>query len=137
MPFAIEDHDGQLIDVALKRLGDLIQILLHRFLETYEVGRSRADDDLVHVDIGCVEEAPFFRGRENGDRIRGAGRAEIRSFQWVNSNVDLRINLTLGPAAAERLADIEHRRFVALADRKSTRLNSSHEWISYAVFCLK
>src|SRR5207247_10813044 len=23
-----------------------------------------------------------------------------------------------------------------LGDRKSTRLNSSHEWISYAVFCL-
>src|SRR5207247_5000889 len=25
----------------------------------------------------------------------------------------------------------------AALDRKSTRLNSSHEWISYAVFCLK
>src|SRR5438105_10137522 len=25
----------------------------------------------------------------------------------------------------------------AVTDRKSTRLNSSHEWISYAVFCLK
>src|SRR5207247_6449431 len=25
----------------------------------------------------------------------------------------------------------------AITDRKSTRLNSSHEWISYAVFCLK
>src|SRR5438105_7760233 len=25
----------------------------------------------------------------------------------------------------------------ATGDRKSTRLNSSHEWISYAVFCLK
>src|SRR5438105_12532540 len=25
----------------------------------------------------------------------------------------------------------------ARKDRKSTRLNSSHEWISYAVFCLK
>src|SRR5438105_7390522 len=24
-----------------------------------------------------------------------------------------------------------------IEDRKSTRLNSSHEWISYAVFCLK
>src|SRR5438105_4698254 len=24
-----------------------------------------------------------------------------------------------------------------MGDRKSTRLNSSHEWISYAVFCLK
>src|SRR5438105_6371720 len=32
------------------------------------------------------------------------------------------------------------RRFFLWADRidrKSTRLNSSHEWISYAVFCLK
>src|SRR5438105_1581631 len=32
-------------------------------------------------------------------------------------------------ALAERYFDSE--------DRKSTRLNSSHEWISYAVFCLK
>src|SRR5438105_5552929 len=30
-----------------------------------------------------------------------------------------------------------HRRCAARTDRKSTRLNSSHEWISYAVFCLK
>src|SRR5437764_14738881 len=27
--------------------------------------------------------------------------------------------------------------FVGIADRKSTRLNSSHRCISYAVFCLK
>src|SRR5438105_8534975 len=32
--------------------------------------------------------------------------------------------------------DIEATSF-ASEDRKSTRLNSSHEWISYAVFCLK
>src|SRR5207247_9595902 len=30
-----------------------------------------------------------------------------------------------------------HRRRPLRGDRKSTRLNSSHEWISYAVFCLK
>src|SRR5438105_10270684 len=28
-------------------------------------------------------------------------------------------------------------RIARMRDRKSTRLNSSHEWISYAVFCLK
>src|SRR5207247_8607264 len=33
----------------------------------------------------------------------------------------------LGPAHRDREA----------RDRKSTRLNSSHEWIAYAVFCLK
>src|SRR5207247_6152505 len=31
----------------------------------------------------------------------------------------------------------EARDVSATPDRKSTRLNSSHEWISYAVFCLK
>src|SRR2546422_2356580 len=30
-----------------------------------------------------------------------------------------------------------HQRLRAMIDRKSTRLNSSHGYISYAVFCLK
>src|SRR5438105_7684244 len=34
-------------------------------------------------------------------------------------------------------ADALHAAGACRADRKSTRLNSSHEWISYAVFCLK
>src|SRR5256885_6752238 len=37
--------------------------------------------------------------------------------------------------AANRV--IRSRRFALLGDRKSTRLNSSHLVISYAVFCLK
>src|SRR5689334_25432504 len=36
---------------------------------------------------------------------------------------------------AERFAELDLR--VELLDRKSTRLNSSHSSISYAVFCLK
>src|SRR5690348_17886066 len=36
----------------------------------------------------------------------------------------------------ERLGT-RHRAAVGLSDRKSTRLNSSHPSISYAVFCLK
>src|SRR5205809_6065569 len=39
----------------------------------------------------------------------------------------------LSRRAARRLADQTESR----ADRKSTRLNSSHGYISYAVFCLK
>src|SRR3712207_8198638 len=33
--------------------------------------------------------------------------------------------------------EVAHPRLLVLADRKSTRLNSSHANISYAVFCLK
>src|SRR5690625_6267876 len=39
--------------------------------------------------------------------------------------------------AALRRAEQEHRPLDATADRKSTRLNSSHVAISYAVFCSK
>src|SRR5438105_5687901 len=35
------------------------------------------------------------------------------------------------------LSDLTRQIAQSMADRKSTRLNSSHEWISYAVFCLK
>src|SRR5258708_13948632 len=49
-----------------------------------------------------------------------------------------------GPALLERVAQAEEQRAldlgadaVAKGDRKSTRLNSSHQIISYAVFCLK
>src|SRR5205085_11843084 len=41
------------------------------------------------------------------------------------------------PAARVRRAVDRHQRAVARPDRKSTRLNSSHSQISYAVFCLK
>src|SRR5258707_9761241 len=40
-------------------------------------------------------------------------------------------------AAWDELPDRLRRRIEGLRDRKSTRLNSSHANISYAVFCLK
>src|SRR5438105_10372797 len=45
------------------------------------------------------------------------------------------IGFTLGPPLGGLLSGRDAAR--ADLDRKSTRLNSSHEWISYAVFCLK
>src|SRR2546427_6189315 len=52
--------------------------------------------------------------------------------------VDLRAELLALPKAEQQRfsaldAELEH----LFADRKSTRLNSSHSQISYAVFCLK
>src|SRR2546421_12657270 len=39
-------------------------------------------------------------------------------------------------AGQSKIADLGHV-FIGEKDRKSTRLNSSHDQISYAVFCLK
>src|SRR5436190_18341666 len=50
-----------------------------------------------------------------------------------------RLDPTLGPETQRHLgrACPGHPRLTADGDRKSTRLNSSHTVISYAVFCLK
>src|SRR2546430_5976570 len=45
--------------------------------------------------------------------------------------------LQAGAADPQRGADLEEFLRLACRDRKSTRLNSSHSQISYAVFCLK
>src|SRR2546429_6096112 len=46
-------------------------------------------------------------------------------------------NTTCAPAAAPSVASDRAKQFASFKDRKSTRLNFSHGYISYAVFCLK
>src|SRR2546422_3131577 len=48
-----------------------------------------------------------------------------------------RLSRVAAPLRVVPRAPAEHRRRPAALDRKSTRLNSSHGYISYAVFCLK
>src|SRR3712207_8360311 len=57
--------------------------------------------------------------------FRSASRMPSRSPSWLSTR----------HRRPHRLSEIEHRHVVR--DRKSTRLNSSHANISYAVFCLK
>src|SRR3989449_1121475 len=87
--------------------------------------------------ITLVEQRPvLFRGtvRENleyGLRVREIGQAAANGI--IADVVD---RLGLQPLLSRRrheLSDGEVQR----EDRKSTRLNSSHGYISYAVFCLK
>src|SRR5207247_7428272 len=66
---------------------------------------------------------PSFLGRLDLDGALGA----LRGFALAASRA-----LALGETRLERLHQVDN-----LRDRKSTRLNSSHERSSYAVFCLK
>src|SRR2546430_8710541 len=51
---------------------------------------------------------------------------------------DARLHVDVGARHAEQACRVRRRgRGVLERDRKSTRLNSSHSQISYAVFCLK
>src|SRR3712207_7228002 len=56
-------------------------------------------------------------------KANGWTDAYVRAIAWRASGEDMGVSARRNP--------------VRLADRKSTRLNSSHANISYAVFCLK
>src|SRR5207247_9379299 len=74
---------------------------------------------------------------DKADIARGFQDAMIDTLvekTWRAADAFSRQRVVLGGGVAcnRKLADAMRTR-----DRKSTRLNSSHEWISYAVFCLK
>src|SRR2546427_7548585 len=60
-------------------------------------------------------------------------RAELDERRHVRADAGIRAASFENPDVAAAI-DIDRAR---LSDRKSTRLNSSHSQISYAVFCLK
>src|SRR5438105_8186172 len=83
--------------------------------------------------------------------IEGAGKSTVAQLigSWLTRH-GVAVRLTREPGGtplAEHVRRIVLERgtetvspvteTLLMLDRKSTRLNSSHEWISYAVFCLK
>src|SRR5207247_8893119 len=93
--------------------------------------------------LSLHDALPIFLRLLEGRQDRGLGLREQHQDlgALVDQGVDVR-QLALAVEVGVRIADdgaaagldrLEHLRL----DRKSTRLNSSHEWISYAVFCLQ
>src|SRR5256885_11091174 len=61
----------------------------------------------------------------------------FRSLRRIRRRHTARGRLAVGPKTGNRAPGSLSGRQAGRADRKSTRLNSSHLVISYAVFCLK
>src|SRR5207247_8922341 len=87
--------------------------------------------------LSLHDALPIFERAE----VPGAGDATIRNLALVEraapvaAAVVQREHPLLRPI--EHDVGAAHVHSLGFTDRKSTRLNSSHEWISYAVFCLK
>src|SRR3712207_8768443 len=76
---------------------------------------------------GQAHSANDARGRAGGGPLRRGPSREERSYRVGGSRGDARRGSKEGCSPGDGLR----------GDRKSTRLNSSHANISYAVFCLK
>ena len=110
MAVAIERADDQVGDLALLGAREVAQVLEHGGVEVDDVGRQAgADGDLVHVDVGRVQEVAALGQRHDGERVRTGLGGQRGAFERVDGDVHRRA------AGADALADVEHRRLVHLA----------------------
>src|SRR6266498_1196585 len=149
--------EGRLVDEHLPLVRQAVSDMSRRLPR-----HVRKDDLESAAMLGLAQAARSFdpdRGiafeRHASNRIRGALLDELRGADWASrsvrskarrmqrtadelavelghepTRVQLAAQLGVDTQALERLEENVHR------DRKSTRLNSSHVRISYAVFCL-
>src|SRR2546427_2975272 len=75
---------------------------------------------------------PIHRAQPRRENSESGGCARQESFEWKIRRLPSASRQSMAGGSHGRAAYRE-----ANGDRKSTRLNSSHSQISYAVFCLK
>src|SRR5258708_18472177 len=123
--FALLDADGKLI-ATYNRGSGLDRSMVEDGLE---VSLRKPEEPILLAIGGRLYEIStqplFFGARAEGSRL---------GFVSVGYAVDERVAREVSEAAAAEVTFAVHGKVVASTDRKSTRLNSSHQIISYAVF---
>src|SRR2546427_4784555 len=92
---------------------------------------------MAHIDAGkttTTERILYYTGRtyKLGEVHEGTA-----TMDWMEQEQERGITITSAATTCFWPRRAEQYRINIIEDRKSTRLNSSHSQISYAVFCLK
>ena len=108
---ALEHERGDFLGLHALGLGERDDVLVGGRVEIDDAGRiARADRDLLHIDVGRVQQRAALGHGHDGD---GAGHvlgAKRGAFQRIDGDIDLGALLV-----PDFLADEQHGRFVALA----------------------
>src|SRR5690606_40516851 len=107
--------------------GDLVNNVaseMHPWKETF--GKLKAKDGTFSV-LGNHDYGDYAQW--SSDQEKTANLEELKQIQ-KEMGFDLLLN-------ENRFLEKDGQRIALIGDRKSTRLNSSHVKISYAVYCLK
>src|SRR2546430_10854372 len=86
---------------------------------------------------GAVEYFPNLAGHRDAGQTECPGDRLYPLLPGIREKVAAQVTAVHGPTTGYWTATADGRVLPFGTDRKSTRLNSSHSQISYAVFCLK
>src|SRR5256885_12296695 len=98
------------------------------------IGHPPSSPLFPYTTLSHSDHVPFARGHLTAS---AACSIQPRTAHWLNSPSPSRPRARRSPGCRGRIGDCSPLTKTASRDRKSTRLNSSHLVISYAVFCLK
>src|SRR2546430_15730112 len=105
------------------------RLTLADFNDSWLTGATRPEEPTMESGSPAEADVENVLGSAECDALRRT----LEAFHWNISAAASRLHLS-----RRTLYRKMHRHGLARAvDRKSTRLNSSHSQISYAVFCLK
>src|SRR2546426_9786152 len=138
----VRDHDVITSELALADLG-VVERRLEKTRKTARAGDKEAQLEVVVLERVLAELNAGRGAREAGETedairfLRQLGLLTAKPILYA-ANVDEHDLAAGGGKWIDRLrAAVQSHHEEAEIDRKSTRLNSSHLVISYAVFCLK
>src|SRR5262249_22988687 len=93
-----------------------LEVVFDRRVEVNMPFGGGADDELLHVQIGRVQQAALLGAGHHGNRVRRARGAEVRAFERVYGDVNFRERLRPGNTffvpQAHFLADVKHGGFI-------------------------
>src|SRR5437764_10571425 len=128
---------AQVADVGLEDVGIAFEVVLPHVLEDLHLG-----EDPAGIEHEVAQEVELGRGQVHEhpappDLTGVLVENEVGELE-LGAGVGLALGAAQdGPSPGDELLEAEGLGDVVVPDRKSTRLNSSHRCISYAVFCLK
>src|SRR5207244_2946154 len=98
-------------------------------------GRAVADAERTYA-ARFAPYAKWMKGMSRAERRQAALLRSYAFYRFLPDRIKILDEAEFGGAIFVTALIVRGRR-IPLRDRKSTRLNSSHQIISYAVFCLK
>src|SRR5690606_4058926 len=114
----------------------MYQYPLHFLFKLTNITNDFTATDATVKTILFVREK-FFKLRDHIKVFRDESREEVVYDMVSNKIIDFQQTFTIANTQQHAIGKVRKKTLRSFLDRKSTRLNSSHVKISYAVFCLK